>query len=660
MSNIPILDASSATRKVDVITRTEGADTVETQAVAVVDPTNGTPIDFATQATLAALLTAANAIKVAAEALNGKATAMNTGAVAGTVALDSTTLTAMENTTVGGTVAVSNMVAQGLTDAQLRNSAVPVSGIFYQATQPVSGTVALDAPSLAALDTINAAQSGNWSTRTQDGAGNAITSISDGAGQVGLTTAIGATNFIVSANNSTAAQIATGVTFVGPVETIFNQQSISVLLVSDKAGTLTLNQYIDLAGSQKISSWQFPIVGGVPLSRCFVGNGNYFNLTFLNSSGSTTTALKIDTAYGTLPGATNLGNTPMALNEVNGLAFSLGTQAPASSIPVNLSNDVVIGAAASIAALNTDLITGAVSGWYDAANFHSAAIQVIGSAGITAGAITFEQTNDTTAAAAGNVWAVDETTTLTPTPNVAAITIAASTTRMFGGAVTARFVRVRVSTAFATANVQAVAVFSQMPYFRQVQTVHQATAANLNVTASGTVAVTGYPTAAASADALANPTVTKVDATTLAFNGTSWDRVRGMSTALTTGDTGAKVATGNGATITNVGNNGVQVLVNVGVVSGTTPTAVFKLQGSTDGGTSWYDIPGATTASIVATGLYGITLYPGVAAVAGVATTGTTACASGVLVRAWRVVWTIGGTTPSFTITNIQYIYPPH
>ncbi len=56
---------------------------------------------------------------------------------------------------VSGTVAVSNMVAQGLTDTQLRATAVPVSlavapitpvtGTFWQATQPVSGTVTANA-----------------------------------------------------------------------------------------------------------------------------------------------------------------------------------------------------------------------------------------------------------------------------------------------------------------------------------------------------------------------------------------------------------------------------------------------------------------------------------------------------------------------------------
>lgn len=122
MSNIPIKDASDVTRKVDVIVRTEGADTVETQAVAVVDPATGTPLDFATQTTLAALLTAANAIKAAAEAMNAKTTAINTGAVAGTVALDASSLAALETVAaiVTGAVSVSNFPAtQAVADANV-------------------------------------------------------------------------------------------------------------------------------------------------------------------------------------------------------------------------------------------------------------------------------------------------------------------------------------------------------------------------------------------------------------------------------------------------------------------------------------------------------------------------------------------------------------
>jgi hypothetical protein len=165
---------------------------------------------------------------------------------------------------------------------------------------------------------------------------------------------------------------------------------------------------------------------------------------------------------------------------------------------------------------------------------------------------------------------------------------------------------------------------------------------------------------AAMADAFANPTLGKQAVVNMVYNGSTWDLQRGMSGALTTGDTGAKTATGNGATQTNVGNKGAQIVVNMGAVSGTTPTCTIKIQGSVDGGTTWFDVPGATTAPLVATGVFGITVYPGIAVTAGGVTSGTTAGASGVLPRSWRVVWTIGGTTPSFTITNIQVNYLPN
>jgi hypothetical protein len=168
MSTVPIKDADDATRKIDVITRTSGPDTIETQAVAVVDPVTGTPLDFATQTTLAALLVAANAIKTAAEALNTKTTAVNTGAIAGTVALDSGTLAALETTTVGGTVAVSNMVAQGLTDAQLRASAIPIS-LATAPTTPVTGPLT-DAQLRAAPVPISSAAS--YAEDTQHASGD--------------------------------------------------------------------------------------------------------------------------------------------------------------------------------------------------------------------------------------------------------------------------------------------------------------------------------------------------------------------------------------------------------------------------------------------------------------------------------------------------------
>lgn len=59
-----------------------------------------------------------------------------------------------------------------LTDAQLRASAVPVSGTFFQATQPVSGTVA-------------ATQSGAWNIGTVTTITNPVT-VTDGAGALNV------------------------------------------------------------------------------------------------------------------------------------------------------------------------------------------------------------------------------------------------------------------------------------------------------------------------------------------------------------------------------------------------------------------------------------------------------------------------------------------
>jgi hypothetical protein len=129
------------------------------------------------------------------------------------------------------------------------------------------------------------------------------------------------TAFVYSAANSTTAQLAANATFTGTIETIINQQTLSLLLVSDQPGTLTVYQYIDAAGTQVASTWTFPISAGVGFSRALTINGNYLNLTFKNTGASTTTTLAINTYYGTLPATTQLGNGPIALNEMAGVSL---------------------------------------------------------------------------------------------------------------------------------------------------------------------------------------------------------------------------------------------------------------------------------------------------------------------------------------------------
>ena len=162
------------------------------------------------------------------------------------------------------------------------------------------------------------------------------------------------------------------------------------------------------------------------------------------------------------------------------------------------------------------------------------------------------------------------------------------------------------------------------------------------------------PAAAASADALANPTVTQIGAAELWFNGTTWDRVRNNVNG-TTGDTGAKTASFAGATQTNYNAKGAIVTVLCGTVSGTTPTLTAQLQYSPDAGTTWVSIGAASTA-VTATGNTIVFLaYP---TQTSVTTGGTqTVLLNTILPRTWRLNYVIGGTTPSFAITAVYVNY---
>jgi len=433
-----------------------------------------------------------------------------------------------------------------------------------------------------------------------------------------------ATVFLFSTNNSSTVQLAAGATFTGVIETALDQPSLSLLMTSDQDMIVTVRQFIDLAGTRAAPNIVFNVSANTGLARSLPLNGNYVQVLAQNIGASTTTTFNINTAYGDILPADSTGALPTI------------------ELPL-----VISGQAAQTAVVNNILTTTAGTAPIDVSGYRAASVQVVSTG--TAGTFIFEQSND------GVNWIalpVFNAALVTGVPITAAITATASAI-VYSLPLRCSFVRLRIATTITGGSIRAFSRFSTDSWTSAAQLVASNTAANFQTTAT----VTGYPTAAASADALANPTVTKLDATNLVFNGTTWDRLRGISTALTTGDTGAKVTTGNGATITNVGNKGVQILLNMGVVSGTLPTLVLKVQGSVDGGTLWYDIPGAATASITATGQYGILIYPGIAVTAGVATTGTTATANMAIPRNWRVVWTVGGTSPSFTITAIQYNY---
>lgn len=151
-------------------------------------------------------------------------------------------------------------------------------------------------------------------------------------------------------------------------------------------------------------------------------------------------------------------------------------------VPVHRLDGLNVTGPASQSAVNTDLLTGTVNGWYDASVFFSGTVQIVASAGITAGAIIFEQTNDNSSTT-GIALAAQEVSVVNSNPIVAAVTIAASTRRAWQIPITMKYIRVRISTAFTGGTVQAYATFSQQPYAYPALNVQQATSGSLNTQA---------------------------------------------------------------------------------------------------------------------------------------------------------------------------------
>ena len=98
----------------------------------------------------------------------------------------------------------------------------------------------------------------------------------------------------------------------------------------------------------------------------------------------------------------------------------------------------------------------------------------------------------------------------------------------------------------------------------------------------------------------------------------------------------------NGADQTNINGRGIKVVVDVTAITGTVPTLTVTLQGKDTASGKYYTLLAST--AIAATGTTVMDVYPGLTAAAN-ATANTT------LPKTWRVISTIGGTTPAVTAT---------
>ncbi len=99
---------------------------------------------------------------------------------------------------------------------------------------------------------------------------------------------------------------------------------------------------------------------------------------------------------------------------------------------------------------------------------------------------------------------------------------------------------------------------------------------------------------------------------------------------------------GDSGPLLNNNATGIQVVIGVTAVSGTTPVLTVKLQGKDPVTGAYYDI--LVSVGINASGETVLTLFPGAATTANVSV-------NGFLPAMYRILYTITGTTPSFTFS---------
>ena len=127
------------------------------------------------------------------------------------------------------------------------------------------------------------------------------------------------------------------------------------------------------------------------------------------------------------------------------------------------------------------------------------------------------------------------------------------------------------------------------------------------------------------------------------FNGTTWDRTSNNLQA-TVFASAVRTATANSADQNNVSARGALLTLDITAASGTTPTLDITIEAKDPVSSFYIAILSAAFAQKTTTGQDSLLLYPGITSTANrqILT---------VLSRIWRVVATIGGTTPSFTFS---------
>lgn len=322
---------------------------------------------------------------------------------------------------------------------------IAVTGTFFQTTQPISGTVAVTATD-GAITTLGAEADSAATTDT------------------GTFTLMGFLKRMAQKLTSLAAQ------FPSSLGQKTSANSISAVVASDNTVAVSGTFF---QGTQPVSE----------------ADGQ-----------NATLGAQADSAAGTDTGTSSLMSYIKRMAQRWTILFTLiplalGASSPANAFLTTLPNDLTVSGAAATA-VNTDLISGGVSGWFDAALFHSVSLVIAAVGTISAGVVSFEQTDDTTIAAAGfPLQMMQSGTQISTTAANTTYTLVTNTPQQYEGPIMARYFRVRISTGVTGGGTaQVTAVFSQFPYSTTRNVVVQGSPANFQM--QGMLAANGTITSA--------------------------------------------------------------------------------------------------------------------------------------------------------------------
>lgn len=122
--------------------------------------------------------------------------------------------------------------------------------------------------------------------------------------------------------------------------------------------------------------------------------------------------------------------------------------------------------------------------------------------------------------------------------------------------------------------------------------------------------------------------------------------------SITVAASAARTATGETNPIHHrARSRGVHLVLDITAASGTAPTLDVKVQRYDETSGKYVDLPSAQFAQKTTTGTDDLIIYPGIAETAN-------RSVSDCITETWKVIWTVTGTTPSFTFSiGARYIY---